>query len=374
MPSIVLRAAVFLALAVLVTALGVREPRAAGALLESDAVWIELASDRPLFGHVAAYDSAADRMVLWGGEFDVYEPPVENRQLDLKRGTWSKYQPTGDGPESRAGAILRGARAALDEGENVVVVACDCVNGPTHLLDLERDVWLAAPGDGAHSRSNALLAYDPVGDQVILYGGMERSLPPLLRSGMAYDMSTDRTGWRDLPDAPFALADQAVALAPAAEHVLAFGGQDESGLPSAALWRLDLARLDEAGAWRDITADIGGDGAPSARMGATLSMDPASGTALLFGGYGGDGNAPDAWLLDYSDPGAPQWRELSTTTAPEGRAGHSAVWDSERGRLLTFGGVSSGRSIEVLADTWALTDASFAPRPAYLPAAKRSAR
>src|SRR5207249_6303100 len=71
--------------------------------------------------------------------------------------------------------------------------------------------------------------------------------------------------------------------------------------------------------------------------------------------------------------GDPEWTQLQPTgEAPSRRAGHSAIYDPVRDRMLVFGGVDS--SITYLADLWALSlsdppawskldPSGFAPNP-----------
>jgi len=331
-------------------------------------VWSRLPPDRPLFGQTAVVDREGGRMVLIGGELDVNEPPTEFRQLRFSSLKWSPYDAGGEPPASRHGGILRGASLVLDEAERVALLSCDCENGGTHLLDLETDTWSRAPNDHERSLSGALLAYDPVGDVAILYGGLERGLPPILDEGMAYDLSDQRSGWRDLPAAPFRLTGQAVSYAPDARHVIAFGGQLPDGRASDELWILEVERMDEPDAWRQLVPGDGTDW-PAARMGATLTMDPTTATAVLFGGYSVDGDLADQWLLDYSDPAAPQWHPLSIEDGPRPRAGHSAAWDGAARRVVVFGGVSSDGGIKVLDDTWALAASVQVRSRLFVPAA-----
>jgi hypothetical protein len=332
-------------------------------------VWTSLPPDRDLFGHAAVMDPFGDRMILLGGERDVNEPPFESRQLRFASLRWSTHEARGEAPASRHGGIVRGASVALDTAEQVVALSCDCANGGTHLLDLASDTWQRAPGDHERTVSGALLAYDPGGDQLVRYGGLERSLPPAIRAGMAYDMSDARRGWRDLPDAPFQLTSQAVAYVAGARHVLAFGGQDVAGEATDALWRLDLDRLGEEDAWRRIESEIGD--WPSPRMGASLTMDPASDTGVLFGGYTLYGEPHDHWILDYSEPDEPLWRQLDVETGPASRAGHSAVWDAARTRVTIYGGVSSTPGVRVWHDTWTIAGDAQVSRRLFVPSAAR---
>ena len=100
---------------------------------------------------------------------------------------------------------------------------------------------------------------------------------------------------------------------------------------------------------------------PPARRFATLSLDPASGRLVLFGGRDADGVAlADAHVLvDPAGP-APEWSELQPASAPPARFGHTAAFDPATRRLLVYGGTNAGLEEGlnyVFGDAWMLTDA-----------------
>jgi hypothetical protein len=70
---------------------------------------------------------------------------------------------------------------------------------------------------------------------------------------------------------------------------------------------------------------------------------------LLFAGQNGSGLYTDVWAYQ---PQTDTWSLLSPTNATppiEGRAGHTAVWDSGNSQMVVFGGVTpSGYSNTVL--------------------------
>ncbi len=313
--------------------------------------WQPLPGDRPLGGHVALVDDPPPAMILYGGERDGMQPPLVMRQFelasDLER--WSDYRPTGTGPVSRLeGRGLPGSAATIDPQERVALVVCDCRNGSTHLLDLANRRWSRAPGDRSLPLWYPLLAYDSVNDRAILYGGDEQGDAVVSRAGWAYDLSPARRGWRALPDAPFRLVYQAAGVDDLSGHLLAFGGQDDRGGAAAQLWRLDLRRADQSGAWQQLTP-VGP--TPEARYGASLTFFPGTGKALLIGGWSPEGDYADAWLLDYRDTAAPRWLLLADRTPAGARSGHSAAWDPWGQRLILYGGV---RGYDFLADSWAV--------------------
>lgn len=94
-------------------------------------------------------------------------------------------------------------------------------------------------------------------------------------------------------------------------------------------------------------------GPPSSRMGASMVYDSAGRKMILFGGAGRD-NDPvnDMWA---HDPMANTWTELHPTgTGPSTRLGQCMVYDSSAGRVILFGGAKTDASGvgASLNDTW----------------------
>lgn len=87
---------------------------------------------------------------------------------------------------------------------------------------------------------------------------------------------------------------------------------------------------------------------PTARRGAAMAYDGATGQLLLFGGdpsptmshTGFDG---DTWVWDGTD-----WAQLHPATAPPARQNADMVYDAARGQLVLFGGYDG----HYLNDTW----------------------
>jgi hypothetical protein len=319
--------------------------------------WVPLAGDRPLYGQVAVHDDGVGRMLLLGGETSGGRRPVDTRALDLATGVWSTVATHGQAPVSRLEQRgLLGAAVAVDVDEGVAVLVCNCRDASTYLFDLATGEWSVAPGDRDLALSDAIATYDAGGDQVVVFGGWSHGVGPADGSGYAYDMSAQRTGWRDLAEAPFALRNQVAVFDPATRQLWAFGGQDNDGELSGGLWRLDVARADESTAWADMTP--GSVTGPTPRVGATFVLDPDGRAALLYGGYTGDGEVGDAWSLDVRDPARPRWTELQPAglPGPGRRAASGAVWDAAGGRMVITGGMraADGPGQEVLADAWAL--------------------
>ncbi len=82
---------------------------------------------------------------------------------------------------------------------------------------------------------------------------------------------------------------------------------------------------------------------PTARFGATMAYDPATGDMVLFGGYNA-GYLADTWTWNGTT-----WTKLSPATSPTARYGAAMAYDPATGNMVLFGG--AGKS-GYLADTW----------------------
>ncbi|MFW9995474.1 MAG: Kelch repeat-containing protein [Candidatus Odinarchaeota archaeon] len=86
---------------------------------------------------------------------------------------------------------------------------------------------------------------------------------------------------------------------------------------------------------------------PSARHSAGMYFDPVNEKAVLFGGFlENEDSAADMWIFDPADN---TWTEVTPSSKPAGRYGHSMVYDSVNQRGLLFGGRVTG----LQSDTWA---------------------
>src|SRR5437016_7599733 len=109
---------------------------------------------------------------------------------------------------------------------------------------------------------------------------------------------------------------------------------------------------------------------PSARWDASIVYDANSDRLILFGGMSSPSSGTpityygDVWQYLLSTH---QWTSLSTSgTAPGTSAGHTAIYDSARDRMLLFGGSISGVMALSLgaSPTWSTISTSSGP-PSY---------
>jgi len=128
----------------------------------------------------------------------------------------------------------------------------------------------------------------------------------------------------------------AAAYDPVQGDVYVFGGASGGGL-------LDETWEYSEGEWERVEVE---GASPAARSGHAMVWDAANRVVVLFGGATATGYANDTWQFD---GGARTWTKVTTAVSPPGRGYHGLAYDSARGRVVLFGGHSTGG---YLSDTW----------------------
>jgi hypothetical protein len=359
--------------------------------LEGSAVWSEIATQgtppSPRSNHTAVYDPVGDRMLVFGGGPTGGDTETYSLALATTPPTWSVIPTTGDRPAARSSHA-----ATYDAGRQWMLI----FGGPTR-----NDLWalrlggtatatwtqIIPPGPQPQGRMEHLMFYDPVRDRIFVgsgtwfpgfYYGIPDAWSLSLASGEAswqpaagkyrwayagfYDPlrdalviqggNSDRGNHNEVLQLPLAGGGEWQRLSPSslwlpslyghtsvydpvAERMVVFGG--------AMLGCLD-ACASRATSIHSLTADPGWgqflEFGPEELYNHTSIYDPVRHRMLVFGG--GDFYSPlsnRVWALSL----APNltWSQVTVTgTPPAARAGHSAIYDPVRDRMLIFGGAN----------------------------------
>jgi hypothetical protein len=183
------------------------------------------------------------------------------------------------------------------------------------------------------ARHGHKLAYDAGSDRVVLFGGDTGER--WLGDTWAYD--SDANTWTEVPtgEGPWPVAQQAMAYDPVADRVVLWGGAERE---ESEVWAFDL----EAATWSLTTPTP----APAAAWDACLAWDAASQRLLLTGGEGlttvqvseaGTSTEirprDEVWALDLE---AGAWTLLGRL--PQAVAAHGCAGDPESGAVLIWDG------------------------------------
>lgn len=261
---------------------------------------------------VLAHDAARGRVVLDGSRSSV----ARTWEWDGVR--WSPI-PDRDAPI---------VRAESSTATDVPVMIYDPVRNRCVLHDLmHSETWewtgsawsRRAVAAYPPARSFHALAYDPVRQRVVAFGGINLPTETWEWDGATWTQAHPVTS-------PPARSRHAMAFDPVGQRVLLFGGYGAAGFLSDT-WAYD------GSTW----AQLASPSAPSARYLHAMCTDPQRQRILLQGGLGNSKWIRDTWEWDGS-----AWIERFPQRDAGTRYGQSMCYDEGRQRIVTWGGEFSG--------------------------------
>jgi hypothetical protein len=190
-----------------------------------------------------------------------------------------------------------------------------------------------APATRPPGRDGAAMAYDAATGTVVMVGGVHDR----------FDGGTwiwDGTTWtkQALAVQPSARADAAMAYDAATGTAVLFGGYNGHGHVLADTWTWNGTT------WTKQALAVH----PPAQDGAAMAYDAATGTVVLFGRPGPHGNERfgDTWTWDGTT-----WTKQHPATRPAARTDTVMAYDAATGTVLLFGGYGLHAN-ERFGDTW----------------------
>ncbi len=312
----------------------------------------------------AVYDSVTDQMIIFGGEQggtagplnDVWseQQVVVDGQASQVTMNWVQVFPTGTAPSARFGQS-----AFYDSASNRMVV----FGGATSSTSCLNDLWALDDANSAHGtpawlsltatgtaplpRTSQSIAYDPATNVLMVYGGTNCA------GGYFSDVwvlsNADGEGgtpaWSQLTPSGGgpAARENASVIYDSVNNVLTMYAGDAGGNGFSDVWTLSNAN-GQVGTpqWTQL-APTGT--APKARTGQSAVYDSANNRMIIFGGINaltGTGFMGDTWILSNANGlgGTPAWISLKVTgTAPLRRL-HTAFYSSADNDMVVFGGDS----------------------------------
>jgi hypothetical protein len=225
--------------------------------------------------------------------------------------------------------------------------------------DQKRDVWqlllgtriwqpVLAAGTLPPMTIDHAAVFDSSAVRMIAFGGREihnGGIDTLLHDEVSVLALSGTPGWTAAtpPQLPRGRENHSLVADASRNRLLLFGGRDSLGALRNDVWQLDSNRV-----WSQIVP-IGTP--PSPRAGHTAIYDPARDRMIVYGGATPD-PLDEVWALDFS--GTPQWLPIVATGAPPGRSQHSAIYDPVGDRMVVFGGLGASVGADTLGDVWAL--------------------
>jgi hypothetical protein len=149
----------------------------------------------------------------------------------------------------------------------------------------------------------------------------------------------------DVPDAagPGTLKLHTAVWDDVGDRMIVFGGIDSVASPVSGVWALSFDDTGQA-AWTTLAPTGSG---PVALQGHTAVWDGEHRAMVVFGGRDGSNALQDAaYALDFSTSEDGTWVALGgTSTPPSPRWKHAAAFDPHEGRMIVFGGETSGGAV-----------------------------
>jgi len=307
--------------------------------------WTNLTtSSRPgaKLGHALAYDSKNDRVVMFGGL-----NTNETWSYNFSSNAWTFLKPV-SAPFGRS----EHAMSYDSRSDRIVLFGGDMGGDEVWLFDASVPIWTNTNPDPA-SRFGHSLAYDSAGDRVVLFGGTVAGLV-LADDTWSYDPGAN--AWKNMNPFPRPSPRSGTAMAYDSKHgcIVLFGGTTAPNQFSNETWSYDLKN----NSWTDMKPSD----TPQVRAYHALAYDSARGRVVLFGGNA----ANETWAYDL---GSNSWKKMSPASSPSARSLASMSYDSESDRIVMYGGNASGKSNgETWAydpgnDTWMEMDPLTSPGP-----------
>lgn len=291
------------------------------------------------------YDPVGDQVVTFGGHTSGWTMSPRPSILSFAQGgVWSKPTPPGPWP------IVRAGRADYDPVRHRMILH----GGATGAFDpagLE-DTWalsldgtwawnLVSPSSGGASFANSM-SFIQSRDALVVFGG----------AGYPDATALDRTRFFTFSDSTWCVSsltrsDHALVFDPPRGRALVIAGS-QSGHATNDVWEL---KTPGNGWWRQLRP-LGTPPAP--RVACSAIRAPERDAIVVFGGSVPD-SVNDVWELTLE--GRTEWKPIiAEGPQPPPRAWHSAVHDPTRSRMIVFGG-SAGRHewSTHLNDTWELS-------------------
>jgi len=313
------------------------------AAADDDGVWLQITTATPAAraSHTAVYDSARNRMIVFGGIDQSRFNDVKALSLSVTDPMWADLSPAGTPPSPRFGHV-----AIYDPVRDQMIVFGG--NDGTQ----RNDVWalslsgtptwtqLSPAGSAPSGRVASVAIYDPNGDRMIVFGGEDNNFR---NDVWALSLSGTPT-WTDITpvvSGPTARGEHTAIYDPVRSRMVVYGGT--SGLFLNDIWALSLTGTP---AWSQISPPSAG----PLRAAHTAVYDPVGDRMVIFGGGDfGSSARNDVWALSLASPA---WTQLAPSgSLPGGRGQHVAVYDPASARMVVFGGLN----FLSIGDVWSLS-------------------
>jgi hypothetical protein len=269
--------------------------------------------------HSMAFDKVQNRTVMFGGH------GFRREFFSWNGASWTLYQTLLD-PEPRIGNTI-----AFDSSRNTLVLFGGRNEVGNYLSDayqLNGNEWQAIAVQAPTALYASSMAYDSVRNQLVLFGGFNGQATQetwTLKNDAGVSTWNQKTF-----NGPSERNGHSMAYDPVRKRVVLFGGRDDSNVFLGDTWEWNGTH------WVSVNSS------GPARAFSSIAFDSQS--LVLFGGADDAGIQGDTWTL--GDGGV--W--LAVSSGPEARRSHQMVFDSTQNAVMVFGGV--GPDAGQIDDSW----------------------
>ena len=202
--------------------------------------------------------------------------------------------------------------------------------------------WSPLPGIARTPRMFASAIYDPVRDRMVIFGGDEGSYPfnDVWTLSLSGTPTFEKLEPAGTPPCPRAY--HTAVYDPIRDRMVVWGGANEGSSLCHELWELTFSGTPT---WHLLSAS-GPEPAP--RAGHVAIYDPRRDRMVIFGGGGSYDQG--VWALSLSDL---TWSEIALYPPIASLEQFGAAYDSLRDRMLIFGGIDG--DLHFLNNTWAFS-------------------
>lgn len=296
----------------------------------------------PRMDQSMAYDPQVGNLVLFGGCVPG-APTVDGDTWTWNGTTWTQQNPTSS-PSARCES------GTAYDGYTQTVVLFGGGNGTTNL----NDTWTwngtnwtqVAPSVSPSARNRPAMAYDDANGTVVLFGGQAAG-----GTGGTYFNDTwvwDGANWtqKSPANSPSARADAMMVYDPVTAQLVLFGGRNGT-LPSSSTTVYGDTWIWNGSNWTQQNPTT----SPSARVGSAVNYDDLVGGPLMFGGAAQKCTRTGCqWVYD-SDTWTwtgNNWTQETPASSPSARYGARLDYDAVRQKIVLFGGFGAS----LYGDTW----------------------
>jgi cysteine-rich repeat protein len=191
--------------------------------------------------------------------------------------------------------------------------------------------WHTYTGTAPAARFAPMMAYDPMHDSTLLFGGCTGASTALADAWL-----WKNGAWQSAAAGPTSRCYSGMAFDGA--EIVMFGGTtagQDNGNANAETWTWD------GSAWHSAAPAM----APSARYAPAMAYDPVRDQVVLFGGLLLPAVQGDTWIWDHKTQ---TWSKPAVALSPPARAYASMAWDPARQTLVLYGGFGT----QSLDDAW----------------------